>query len=72
MRELFLILKMNHRVIFSILKDKYLSKHSKIHKEKQTSFLAKVNSRCFFPISGRDVARYVGAPQRDTNMASPY
>ena len=28
--------------------EKYLSKHSNIHKGKQTSFLAKVNSRCFF------------------------
>ena len=28
--------------------EKYLSKHSKIHKGKQSSFLAKVNSRCFF------------------------
>ena len=28
--------------------EKYLSKHSKIHKGKQTSFLAKVNSSCFF------------------------
>ena len=28
--------------------EKYLYKHSKIHKGKQTSFLGKVNSRCFF------------------------
>ena len=28
--------------------EKCLSKHSKIHEGKQTSFLAKVNSRCFF------------------------
>ena len=30
-------------------KEKYLSKFSKAHKRKQTSLLAKVNSRCFFP-----------------------
>ena len=49
------------------LMEKYLSKHSKIHKGKQTCFLTKVNSRCFFfPFSGR----LVGASQRDTNMAS--
>ena len=29
-------------------KEKYLSKFSKAHKRKQTSLLAKVNSRCFF------------------------
>ena len=28
--------------------EQYLSKHLDIHKEKQTSFLAEVNSRCFF------------------------
>ena len=28
--------------------ERYLFLHSKIHKGKQTSFLAKVNSRCFF------------------------
>lgn len=37
------------------LKELYLSKYSKVHKRKQTSFLAKVNSTCFFPISGRHV-----------------
>ena len=36
-------------------KEKYLSKFSNVHKRKQTSLLAKVNSRCFFPISGRRV-----------------
>ena len=36
---------MPFRVAFE---EKYLSSHSKIHKGKQTSFLAKVNSRCFF------------------------
>ena len=49
-------------------KEKYLSKFSKAHKRKQTSLLAKVNSRCFFPISGR----HVGVPQKGTSMASPY
>ena len=33
-------------------KEKYLSKFSKAPKRKQTSLLSKVNSRCFFPISG--------------------
>ena len=37
-------------------KEKYLSKFSKAHKRKQTSLLAKVNSRCFFPISVRHVS----------------
>ena len=44
-------------------KEKYLSKFSKAHKRKQTSLLAKVNSRCFFPISGR----HVGVPQKGTS-----
>ena len=50
MTELFRILKMTLRVIFSILNNLSLrrNKHSKIHKGKQTSFLTKVNSRCFF------------------------
>ena len=51
--ELFRILKMTLRVIFSILNNLILRRNinlnvSKIHKGKQTSFLAKVNSRCFF------------------------
>ena len=49
-------------------KEKYLSKFSKAHKKKQTSLLAKVNSRCFFPISGR----HVGVSQKGTSMATPY
>ena len=36
-------------------KEKYLSKFSNVHKRKQTSLLAKVNPRCFLPISGRHV-----------------
>ena len=52
MTELFHILKMtsgdfHHSNQFKF-EEKYLSKHSNIHKEKQTSFLAKVNSRCSF------------------------
>ena len=39
-------------------KEKYLSKFSNVHKRKQTSLLAKVNSRCFFPISGRHVGAH--------------
>ena len=53
MTELFRILKddssgdFQHSKQFKFEK-KYLSKHSKILKGKQTSFLAKVNFRCFF------------------------
>ena len=49
-------------------KEIYFSKFSKVHKRKPTSLMAKVNSRCFFPIYGRHVC----APQKDTNMASSY
>ena len=49
-------------------KEIYFSKFSKVHKRKPTSLLAKVKSRCFFPISGRHVC----APQKDTNMAYSY
>ena len=53
MTELFCILKNDSSGDFQHSKqfnfeEKYSSKHSKIHKGKQTSFLAKVNSRCFF------------------------
>ena len=49
-------------------KEKYLSKFSNVHKRKQTSLLAKVNSRCFFLFpAAMLVPMYMG-----TNMASPY
>ena len=52
MTELFRILKddssgdFQHSKLFKF-EEKYLSKHSKIHKGKQNSFLAKVNSTYF-------------------------
>ena len=50
MTELFRILKMSFQVIFSILnKEKYLSKHLKIHKGKQTSFSGTSELQMFFP-----------------------
>ena len=70
MSKLFSIFTMTLPAIFSILNNVSigLSKFSKVHKGKQTSLLAKVNSRCFSPISGRHVC----VPQKGTNMASPY
>ena len=48
--------------------EKYLSKFSNVHKIKQTSLLAKVNSRCFFLFpAAMLVPMYMG-----TNMASSY
>ena len=49
-------------------KEKHLSKFRNIHKRKQTSLLAKVNSRCFllFP------AAMLVPISMGTNMASPY
>ena len=70
--ELFRILKNDSYGDFQHSKqfkfeEKYLPKHSKIHKGKQT-FSGKSELQMFFPIS----SRHVCAPQRDTNMVSPY
>ena len=42
--------------------EKYLSKFSNVHKRKQTSLLAKVNSRCFFLFSGPTWQEYPTEP----------
>ena len=42
--------------------EKYLSKHSKIQEGKQTSFLAKVNSRCFFLFAAAILVPLRGTP----------
>ena len=49
-------------------KEKYLSKFSNVHKRKQTSLLAKVNSRCFIPISGRHVGAHVHGHQHGVSI----
>ena len=53
MTELFRIFKMALPAIFSILNNVSIRRYiffrfSKVHKRKQTSLLAKVNSRCYF------------------------
>ena len=72
MTELFRILKMTLRVIFSILNNLSLRRNINLNIRKFTMaskhLSGKSELQMFFPISGRHVC----APQRDTNMASPY
>ena len=49
-------------------KEKYLSKFFNVHKRKQTALLAKVNSGCFFPISGRHVGVHVHGHQHGVSI----
>ena len=70
--ELFRILKMTLRVIFSILNNLSLRRNINLNIRKfiraKNIFSGKSELQMFFPISGRHVC----APQRDTNMASLY
>ena len=70
--ELFRMLKMTLQVIFRILNNLSLRRNINLtfdnSQRKTNLFSGKSELQMFFPISGR----HVGAPQRDTNMASPY
>ena len=68
--ELFRILKMTLRVIFSILNNLSLRRNINLNiSQGQTNLISgKSELQMFFRISGRHVC----APQRDTNIASPY
>ena len=70
--ELFRILKMTLRVIFSILNNLSLRRNIKLNIRKFTRAnkppSGKSELQMFFRISGRHVC----VPQRGTNMASPY
>ena len=74
MTELSRILKMTLQVIFSILNSLNLRRNiypniRKFKRENKPLFWQKSEPQMFFPIFG---CQFVGVPQRDTNMASPY
>ena len=70
--ELFRMLKMTLQVIFRIINNLSLRRNINLtfdNSQGKTNLVSgKSELQMFFSISGR----HVGAPQRDTNMASPY